>query len=257
MNQSKTCLNCEIEINGNYCSNCGQKTNYQRITIKNFIINDIVHGIWHFEKGIFFTIRESILRPGQAALDYIGGKRIKYYNVFYLSIILIGLNLFLIQLYHKFNVDINISVGQDDTPKIKSFFADNVKFILFSIVPTLSLNAYVFFKRMNLNLAEHFIIAGICLLGILLIAILYCFISFLNNYESCTFFGILELLLLLTLILFPIWTYYNAIKNQYSILESSWRLFLFQVLILIEIVMFITLLVLYLTNGKGDFNITI
>lgn len=62
-------------------------------------MHDLLHGIWHLEKGILFTIKETFMRPGQAALDYITGKRIRYYNVFYLSLLVIALNLLLSHLY--------------------------------------------------------------------------------------------------------------------------------------------------------------
>ena len=86
----KNCLNCEKEVTDKYCSGCGQKTDTHRISFKNFILHDILHGTFHIEKGILFTAKEALLRPGKAALDYIEGKRIKYYNVFYLVLITIG-----------------------------------------------------------------------------------------------------------------------------------------------------------------------
>ena len=96
-----TCLNCNTEIENNFCSNCGQKTDTHRITLKHFLMHDLLHGIWHLEKGILFTIKETFMRPGQAALDYITGKRIRYYNVFYLSLLVLALNLRLSKLYEN------------------------------------------------------------------------------------------------------------------------------------------------------------
>ena len=69
------CLNCADQISKNFCANCGQKTDTHRIKIKHFLFHDLLHGVWHLEKGILFTIKEAFVRPGQAALDYIGGKR--------------------------------------------------------------------------------------------------------------------------------------------------------------------------------------
>ena len=44
--------------------------------MKHFVMHDLLHGVWHLEKGILFTLKETIIRPGQAALDYIKGKRV-------------------------------------------------------------------------------------------------------------------------------------------------------------------------------------
>jgi len=257
MNHSTTCLNCGTINTGNFCSQCGQKTDTHRIVVKHFILHDILHGVWHFEKGIAFTVKEALFRPGKAALDYIGGKRIRYYNVFYLSLLIIGLNILLIHFYHQFKVDQNITVGKGSTPNVTKFFAENIKFILFSIVPLLSFNAYLLFKRLHLNIAEHFIIAGMCLLGGLLIAILFNLSNFLNEQGFGNLFGILELILFITLIFYPMWPYYNATRQYYTLAGTLWRLLVFQTLLLLEISILIAFLIVYLTNGKGDFYINI
>jgi hypothetical protein len=257
MSHSLTCLNCEVPIAGKFCANCGQKTDTHRITFKHFIFHDILHGVWHFEKGILFTLKEALFRPGQAGLDYISGKRIRYYNVFYLSLLIIGLNILLIHFYKEFKVDNTLSIGNDDTPNVTKFFAENVKFILFSIVPILALTARLIFKRLKINITEHFIVAGMCLLGALLIALLFNLMNFLNERGFGNLFGILELIFFFMLVFYPIWPYYNTIKNHYTFLGALWRLVVFQMLILIEISILIAVIIVYITNGKGDFHISL
>ena len=88
------CLNCNFDVDNKFCPSCGQKTDTHRIVMKHFVMHDLLHGVWHLEKGILFTLKETIIRPGQAALDYINGKRVRYYNVFYLALLVIGLNIF-------------------------------------------------------------------------------------------------------------------------------------------------------------------
>ncbi|MBS1571605.1 MAG: DUF3667 domain-containing protein, partial [Bacteroidetes bacterium] len=89
----KKCLNCGSKVDNNYCSVCSQKTDTHRLTPKHFFYHDILHGIWHLDKGILFTLKEAVIRPGQASLDYINGKRIRYYNVFYLCLLLLGISI--------------------------------------------------------------------------------------------------------------------------------------------------------------------
>jgi len=67
---TKQCLNCGKRVTDKFCSSCGQKTDTHRITFKNFISHDLLHGTFHLEKGIVFTAKEALLRPGKAALDY-------------------------------------------------------------------------------------------------------------------------------------------------------------------------------------------
>lgn len=86
-----TCLNCTTEIDGKFCSECGQKSDTHRITAKHFFMHDLLHGVLHVDKGIPFTLKQLFIRPGFAARDYISGKRVQYYNVFYLMFIVLGL----------------------------------------------------------------------------------------------------------------------------------------------------------------------
>ena len=71
---TKNCLNCEKELIDNYCSGCGQVADTHRITFKNFIFHDLLHGTFHLEKGILFTAKQAAVRPGKAALDYREGR---------------------------------------------------------------------------------------------------------------------------------------------------------------------------------------
>ncbi len=57
------CSNCNYPINGKYCSNCGRPIQLTRIDRK-YIIKEI-GGVLSFKKGILFTIKELLIRPGQ------------------------------------------------------------------------------------------------------------------------------------------------------------------------------------------------
>ena len=113
--QQHNCLNCGHILIGKFCSNCGQKSDIHRITLKHFITHDLIHGVWHLEKGIYFTIKESIFRTGKAATDYISGKRIIYYNVFYLSLLMLGLNLLVLHYFLAYTgMELKTSNGMNE-----------------------------------------------------------------------------------------------------------------------------------------------
>ena len=57
------CPNCNYPINGKYCSNCGRPIQVTRIDGK-YIIREI-GGVLSFKKGILFTIKELLIRPGK------------------------------------------------------------------------------------------------------------------------------------------------------------------------------------------------
>jgi hypothetical protein len=57
----------------NYCSNCGQPAKVKRIDA-HYIVHEIEH-VLHFERGILFTIKELLIRPGQSIRDFIAENR--------------------------------------------------------------------------------------------------------------------------------------------------------------------------------------
>lgn len=233
------CLNCDTQLIGKFCSNCGQKADTHRITFKHFFMHDLLHGVWHFEKGMLFTAKEALCRPGKAALDYIAGKRIKYYNVFYFILLLIGLQIFLnhyydqiFETYYGAPVEKNNLTGQ----KIDLFLAKYSKLLIFSFVPFFALNGYLLFKKKKLNLSEHFILAGIVFLGIMIITVIgnlfnfFEFTKYLDDISEISNFITPTLILLYT-----IYSYYTAFNENYSKLKFSFKMFLFLILLLLEL----------------------
>tara|TARA_R110000823_G_scaffold13280_18_gene43993 strand:+ start:120 stop:482 length:363 start_codon:yes stop_codon:yes gene_type:complete len=69
------CKTCNIEINGNYCSKCGQPIALKRID-RSYILGEI-GSVLNFDKGIFYTIRELLLRPGTTIKEFISNDRNK------------------------------------------------------------------------------------------------------------------------------------------------------------------------------------
>ena len=67
------CKNCNTEVSLNYCSNCGQPVKLKRIN-GHYILHEIEH-VLHFEKGILYTIRELLVRPGANTRHFITENR--------------------------------------------------------------------------------------------------------------------------------------------------------------------------------------
>lgn len=58
MKETINCLNCNSKIDGKFCSNCGQNTETHRLSFPHFLLHDIIHGTFHLDKGILFTIKK-------------------------------------------------------------------------------------------------------------------------------------------------------------------------------------------------------
>lgn len=56
------CKVCDFEVSNKYCPNCGQPTSLKKIN-GNYLLHEVEH-VLHFERGILYTVRELLLRPG-------------------------------------------------------------------------------------------------------------------------------------------------------------------------------------------------
>jgi len=63
------CRNCNNTVDNNFCGNCGQAVQIKRVD-KHYFLHEIWH-VLHFEKGIFYTIKELLIRPGQNVRKFI------------------------------------------------------------------------------------------------------------------------------------------------------------------------------------------
>jgi hypothetical protein len=244
------CLNCEKELIDKYCYGCGQKADTHRITFKHFIFHDLLHGTFHFEKGMLFTGKQALLRPGQAALDYISGKRIRFYNVFYLILITIGLIAFLHHFYDVLDPNGVEPVVKDQSrfneggKIMNNILAQQSKIIIFLFVPLSALTGLLLFRRKKLNLSEHAIIAGMILLGMLLTSLfgnLVFYLELIRPFPA----GFAKFLQWMFPIIIPLqigYGYFNAFRSDYSKFGIAYRIVLFYALLFLEIV-FLFLLV--------------
>ncbi len=67
------CKNCNTDITLNYCPNCGQAKSLKRID-GHYIIHEIEH-VLHFEKGILYTVRELLVKPGENVIQFLSENR--------------------------------------------------------------------------------------------------------------------------------------------------------------------------------------
>lgn len=240
--ENKTCLNCSSLTNGKYCSNCGQKTNTHRITFQHFVFHDIMHGVFHFEKGMLFTAKQALLRPGKAALEYIAGKRVNYYNIFYFILLLIGINLFLSHYYevlekNTFAEHFKERAFNEAGMRISEVLNTYTKVMILMVVPVFGIKSYILFRRKKLNLTEHFILGGILLLGVALIYTLlntFSFLEFALDRENLKIYLVYFCFPIISLG-YVLYGYYNAFHKDYTIWGISLRLILLVLLVLFEL----------------------
>jgi len=70
------CLNCGAQLNGAYCSACGQSAHPHRSLIH--VFEEFLHGVIHFDTKAWRTLPMVVFRPGTLTRNYVYGKRARY-----------------------------------------------------------------------------------------------------------------------------------------------------------------------------------
>lgn len=253
------CLNCGAQLISAYCHDCGQKSSTHRITLPHLVKHDLVHGLFHFDKGLLYTVRESFLRPGHMAMNYIKGKRVRYYNVFYLILIVLGINL-LTAHYFKQYYHITDDAGpkglvmHEDAVDVSYYVRHYFKLLLFLLIPLFALSGFLSFRRLKLNFPEHTIIAAHLLLAG---AMWYFFVivgMYSGFYLESTVFDLFVWGLVAAAWFQPVRVYYQATRKQYTIGGFAWRMLLWHICLVV--LLFIILLGIVACTGKGNITLS-
>jgi len=190
------------------------------------------------------------------AANYIRGKRIQYYNFFYLLLLVLGFNVLTTLSFEKiYNIEaspaeINTS---NDVLDITEFINHNFKLSLFLCIPFFSLNSLCLFRKPRFNFAEHAVVAGVLLLCGAAWYILLNLLYYITYYSSWKIFEIAGTVLLFIILLTPVLTYWQATRKQYTAGGFLWRIILWYVLLLAEagIITYFALLI----TGKREIMI--
>lgn len=163
------CLNCNTYTGNNFCSVCGQKTSTHRFSLKHFILHDFIHGVFHFDKGFFFTIKELFTRPGHSIREYVQGKRVKHFNAFTLLLIIIALTHFIGEYAKVKTIDLSEN-NKNNFEGFAKIVKEYAKIVVFIWIPLYAAASYVFFKNAKQNYSEHlvqtiYMIAGVLIIG--------------------------------------------------------------------------------------------
>lgn len=151
------CEKCQNEFNGNYCPVCGQPQHLERINGR-YILSEI-GSVFNFQKGIFFTIKELLIRPGHNVRQFIGKDRNRLVKPILFIIICSLAYTLTIRWFHlddgyvKFN-----SEGQTAVTSIFSWVQNNYGYanILMSVV--ISFWIKILFRKYDYNIFEILIL---------------------------------------------------------------------------------------------------
>ncbi|PBJ11930.1 DUF3667 domain-containing protein [Flavobacterium sp. ACN6] len=165
---TNNCLNCNNVIVDKFCSNCSQSTSTHRFSLPHVLQHDFIHGIFHFDTGFFYTIKELFTRPGHSIREYVQGKRVKHFNYFSTIILLLAIGYFL-----KKWTNLDASVLYEDKKQVEGVLKvlkEYSKIAIFLHIPIISFLSYLFFKKSNQNYTENLVLNLYLLCGTLVIS---------------------------------------------------------------------------------------
>jgi hypothetical protein len=161
MQNTNICRNCNHEFEGDFCNHCGQAADTHRLNMHH-IWHDLQHGLFHFDNGIFYTIKQLLTRPGYTIREYINGKRVRHFKP--LSFVIILATLYGL-LYHYLIGNI-FEVEPTHAPqdvlsvyeKVILWSTDHFAYATLILIISTTIASYLVFKRQGYNLAEHFVL---------------------------------------------------------------------------------------------------
>lgn len=161
MDKIAICKNCNQKFEGKFCNNCGQAADTHKLSL-HYIWHDLQHGLFHFDNGIFFTIKQLLTRPGHTIREFVNGKRVRHFKP--LSFVVI-LATFYGLLSHYF---INISFLSDPIYKTKDLLGayevisrwslSHLAYSTLILILTTTAASYLVFKKQRYNVVEHLVL---------------------------------------------------------------------------------------------------
>lgn len=181
MSEATGCANCGLAIGGpaqKFCPACGQPTPMHRIDW-HFLAHEFEHSVLHMDRGILYSLKELMLRPGHLMRDYLEGRRANQVKPFLLVMITAAVVLFLAKILlggdligSSMQADFDAAgggnTGEDFAPALAFAIVEAVKawinthFVAFTLLllPAEAAAFWLAFKGRGLNYPEWLVVSA-------------------------------------------------------------------------------------------------
>ena len=223
------CLNCGHEVPDRFCGRCGQDAHHtHRLTMAD-MLHDIPHSIWHVDKGILYTLKTMVFRPGPTIRAYLAGKRVDHFRP--LSLLLI-----ITSFYALLSSVLHISMLPPKDPSIPDavwqmqqtsvgFFTKYMSWCYIAMVPVWALFARLFLRRGGFNYAECLIIVAFLtainnFFSLLALPVLY-------KYSGTPQIATTSYVFMAIVVMYSSWAYSSMLTHtSLGLVSRLWRGFL-------------------------------
>ncbi len=119
----------------------------------------------HTDKGIFSLIPAVLFRPGIVALDYVEGKRKRYFSIFQYLIIVVGITTFVMAKTEMMESITEALRDAEESARMKAvmakvmgFMREYLNLVMFALIPVYAFFSWLFFKKKGYNYAENIVL---------------------------------------------------------------------------------------------------
>lgn len=164
------CKNCANSFEGKFCNHCGQAADTPDINFRS-VAQELQHTILQIDKGLLYTTRELLLRPGKTIRGYLEGKRVQHIKPFGYIFILSTLYVLLTALTRKSTFLADFLEGfysgtTDDEAKsdlglvgeFVLWMSSHYAYASLLIIPVISLASYICFFKTRYNYFQHLVL---------------------------------------------------------------------------------------------------
>jgi hypothetical protein len=114
-----TCKNCDNTFTGHFCNNCGQSAkDFDRPV--SLLIVDAMSNMWAFDTRLWKTLKSILFKPGEMALEYVAGKRVRYMPPFRLYLFISFIFFILLRLSANTDSNIKLISVSDKDEEVKT-----------------------------------------------------------------------------------------------------------------------------------------
>ena len=154
------CRNCNKELTGEFCSNCGFPKEPKRIN-RQYIFDEI-SSVVNFNKGIFYTIKELFIRPGDTVKRFIDGDRKRIVKPI-IFLIICSLIYAIGQQFLSYETGfVTIDYEDQNTPpiifEIINWFSRNYDYTNILMAIFIAIWIKLFFRKYNYNYYEIYVL---------------------------------------------------------------------------------------------------
>ncbi|MBL7827421.1 MAG: DUF3667 domain-containing protein [Saprospiraceae bacterium] len=178
------------------------------------VFSEVLDKVLPLDRGVLFTAKELLLRPGEMLRGYLAGKRAKFTKPLQFLLVIGAISLVLFS-KSEFERGLEEGIRQGGAPeqekvmfiqqKMGRFFTDHLTLVMMGIVPFLSLVGRWLYRKQDLNYAEHLVMNSYFVAGCSIISLPA--MAALNLMGKNPFYPLVTGLLLLSYLGFYVYTH--------------------------------------------------